>query len=1030
MSLSTLKIDFEASQNSLVQMKKDLDSVVKRGDKMYIKATVDIIEAKRNLDELEKKYKEVLKTKNPGTLHLVTQEIAVAQAKLKDMNQVMQETDKRLGGMKQWFSELGGFIKNALGVTALIDFWRRVFTLTSQVQQLKVGFTTLTGSQEKALELLKEIDQFAKVTPFSKMEIAKNAQMLMAFWFSAKQVIPLIQWVGNAVSAIGGWNLNEKLGRVLLQIGQIRTKWKLMQEDVSILAENGIGVWEILSKAMGKSTQELTKMWEKGQLLAKDVIPLIVSQMEKELWGNMEKMSRTLSGRLSNLQDKFEMTLAGFWSSLEWFFWAGIDLASNFVDSILPRFLALFGSIVEGWGNIFGFISDIFDKISEKSAEFTGDQVNQNASMLEKIWVLWDFFWSWLIALIQGFYGTILDYLFQFYDSIANNTLSLADVMKWAFIGAWSAIMNSIIGVMNFVISKIESVVNTGISGLNSLISLANKVPWVNIGSVGKVWFQLDYYGDGKWLFNKLSDGLKTTGNGIVWFFSNVAKNTGTAFDANLKKSSSYLWGGWGWSYKSYSSSDIAGLLWSGIWGGAWSGGSGSWAKKSKEETEALKKSVDRVKDSYTVLKNELDKIKTTSDKANAAEKKWAETIKDAHAAVEQQLKKVRTEYEKTIDTINKDSSKSTTDAVGSQYRSLLEEKKKLEKDAIDETVRLNNEAAAAWWVAHFNEYQWPEIDPKKDALGYIKYIETYGAATQLVGGQVLKDIESVNAQIKEITNSGLLEQNVKAKEDQRASLDEKWQTRFDFQDKLWEIQIEKANKISAATDEFAAKRALALKNESIIKTFENQKNARGIKLDNLKKQLDLQNQDKEQQDLIQKLYDERVSLQKAEDEKKAVETRVFQHATQLSNEYHTAEMGMIKERKAEYDTLIEKIQAAIAMAQALQRAQSSVGISSTPTTGKKFAEGGYTGDGGKYDEAGIVHKGEYVIPQHVMDSVRHIQPNILPTLERLRTWQRAMAASSQSINNSKSINLTAPIYVERPIDLHREFSKMMWRGF
>jgi hypothetical protein len=38
---------------------------------------------------------------------------------------------------------------------------------------------------------------------------------------------------------------------------------------------------------------------------------------------------------------------------------------------------------------------------------------------------------------------------------------------------------------------------------------------------------------------------------------------------------------------------------------------------------------------------------------------------------------------------------------------------------------------------------------------------------------------------------------------------------------------------------------------------------------------------------------------------------------------------------------------------------QTSIGIATVLATG--FAEGGYTGDGGKYDEAGIVHKGEFV---------------------------------------------------------------------
>lgn len=33
------------------------------------------------------------------------------------------------------------------------------------------------------------------------------------------------------------------------------------------------------------------------------------------------------------------------------------------------------------------------------------------------------------------------------------------------------------------------------------------------------------------------------------------------------------------------------------------------------------------------------------------------------------------------------------------------------------------------------------------------------------------------------------------------------------------------------------------------------------------------------------------------------------------------------------------------------------------------FAEGGYTGHGGKYEPAGIVHRGEYVVPQHVVQN-------------------------------------------------------------
>jgi hypothetical protein len=47
-----------------------------------------------------------------------------------------------------------------------------------------------------------------------------------------------------------------------------------------------------------------------------------------------------------------------------------------------------------------------------------------------------------------------------------------------------------------------------------------------------------------------------------------------------------------------------------------------------------------------------------------------------------------------------------------------------------------------------------------------------------------------------------------------------------------------------------------------------------------------------------------------------------------------------------------------------LMRAFSAMGL---PVPGMGFAEGGYTGDGGKYDPAGVVHRGEYVMPADVV---------------------------------------------------------------
>lgn len=70
---------------------------------------------------------------------------------------------------------------------------------------------------------------------------------------------------------------------------------------------------------------------------------------------------------------------------------------------------------------------------------------------------------------------------------------------------------------------------------------------------------------------------------------------------------------------------------------------------------------------------------------------------------------------------------------------------------------------------------------------------------------------------------------------------------------------------------------------------------------------------------------------------------------------------------------------AALAVAQGLQRVAAINGVG--------FAEGGYTGQGGKYEPAGIVHRGEYVVPKHIVEN-----PIYSGQIGRLETARRGYA--------------------------------------
>jgi chromosome segregation ATPase len=77
---------------------------------------------------------------------------------------------------------------------------------------------------------------------------------------------------------------------------------------------------------------------------------------------------------------------------------------------------------------------------------------------------------------------------------------------------------------------------------------------------------------------------------------------------------------------------------------------------------------------------------------------------------------------------------------------------------------------------------------------------------------------------------------------------------------------------------------------------------------------------------------------------------------------------------------------------------------------GIEFAEGGYTGDGGKYQPAGIVHRGEYVVPQSVVKS-----PAAQYHLGSLETMRRGYADGGL-VRNS----------VSQPINAQFELANIM----
>ncbi len=182
-----------------------------------------------------------------------------------------------------------------------------VLEYSAKIEQVRIGFETLTGSVEAADKHIRDLQQFAKETPFEFDGLAKGSQLLQGVGIKAEKVIPLISNVGNALAAAG--KNQEAVDRTLLALSQISGKGKLAGQEINQLAENGIAAVRIVAEATGKSQAQIRKLSEEGRITS----DLFFESLDRFIKNNnlgdaMVKQSRTFNGALSNIKDSLLIT--------------------------------------------------------------------------------------------------------------------------------------------------------------------------------------------------------------------------------------------------------------------------------------------------------------------------------------------------------------------------------------------------------------------------------------------------------------------------------------------------------------------------------------------------------------------------------------------------------------------------------------------------------------------------------------------------------------------------------------------------
>lgn len=233
----------------------------------------------------------------------------MAQANIKAVITAENRASSALNGFANNIDNLGDKVANtgkravqalAVGTTAALTF---AIKSASAYEQNRIAFDTMLGSAQAGQNMMKQLSDFARKTPFDLPEVVTGAQRLLAYNISAKDLLPTLTSLGNISAGVG----KEKLPFLILALGQVRAAGRLMGGELRQFTEAGVPLLQLLADQSGKTTAQIRDDMEKGMGPSFEQVQSALASASKEggkFYNLMGKQSQTFSGVMSNITDQ------------------------------------------------------------------------------------------------------------------------------------------------------------------------------------------------------------------------------------------------------------------------------------------------------------------------------------------------------------------------------------------------------------------------------------------------------------------------------------------------------------------------------------------------------------------------------------------------------------------------------------------------------------------------------------------------------------------------------------------------------
>ncbi len=220
--------------------------------------------------------------------------------KLKDISFQSRKSSKQVNNLGSSLKKLAAIVGVAFIVRGFVNLSKSVLTAAGNMEQFNIAFTTMLGSADKAKDLLADIIDFAKKTPFEIEGLVRTTKQLLAYGIAQDEIIPTLENLGNIASGVG-----VPVERLALVFGQVRSTTKLLGQDLNQFTQAGVPLLAELAKSLNITEAEVIKLKESGKISFDDVKTALRNMTAEggRFFNLMEEQSKTFLGTLSNAAD-------------------------------------------------------------------------------------------------------------------------------------------------------------------------------------------------------------------------------------------------------------------------------------------------------------------------------------------------------------------------------------------------------------------------------------------------------------------------------------------------------------------------------------------------------------------------------------------------------------------------------------------------------------------------------------------------------------------------------------------------------